>query len=49
MLTTEQVAETLAVTPADVMKELEAGTRKGRKSGRQWRIAPAALTEFLND
>ena len=48
MLTPEQVAQTLGVTPADVMQELEAGTLKGRKIGSQWRIAPAALTEFLN-
>ena len=48
MLTPEQVAVTLGVTPADVMQELEAGTLKGRKIGSQWRIAPAALNEFLN-
>ncbi|MFT7401977.1 MAG: excisionase family DNA binding protein [Hydrogenophaga sp.] len=48
MLTPDQVAQTLGVTPADVMQELEAGTLKGRRIGSQWRIAPAALHEFLN-
>jgi excisionase family DNA binding protein len=46
-LTPEQVAQTLGVTPADVMQELEAGTLKGRKIGSQWRIPQAALDEFL--
>ena len=47
VLTPEQVAQTLGVTPADVMQELEAGTLKGRKIGSQWRIPQAALDEFL--
>ena len=48
VLTPEQVAQTLGVTPADVLQELEAGTLKGRKIGSQWRIPQAALNEFLN-
>jgi excisionase family DNA binding protein len=47
VLTPEQVAQSLGVTPADVMQELEAGTLKGRKIGSQWRIPQAALDEFL--
>lgn len=47
MLTPEQVAQSLGVSPADVMVELEAGNLKGRKIGSQWRIAQAALDEFL--
>ena len=47
MLTPEQVAQTLGVSPADVMQELEAGNLKGRKIGSQWRIAQEALDQFL--
>ena len=48
VLTPEQVAQTLGVTPDDVMHELEAGNLKGRKIGSQWRIQQTALDEFLN-
>ncbi len=47
VLTPEQVAQSLGVTPADVMQELEAGTLKGRKIGSQWRIPQEALEQFL--
>ena len=47
VLTPEQVAQTLGVTPADVMQELEAGTLKGRKIGSQWRVPQEALDQFL--
>ena len=47
MLTPEQVAQTLGVTPADVLQELEAGTLKGRKIGSQWRVPQEALDTFL--
>lgn len=47
LMTPEQVAEALGVTPADVLQELEAGNLKGRKIGSQWRVPKAALEEFL--
>jgi excisionase family DNA binding protein len=47
LLTPEQVAQVLAVAPADVLMELEAGNLKGRKIGSQWRISRAALDAFL--
>ena len=47
LLTPEQVAQTLGVSPADVLQELEAGNLKGRKIGSQWRITQAAVEEFL--
>ncbi len=45
--TPEQAAQLLGVEVADVLAELEAGNLKGRKSGSAWRIAQAALDEFL--
>lgn len=45
--TPEQAAQLLGVDVADVLAELEAGTLKGRKIGSAWRIAQAALDEFL--
>lgn len=45
--TPEQAAELLGVDVADVLAELEAGHLKGRKIGANWRIAQAALDEFL--
>lgn len=47
LLTPEQVAQSLGVSPADVLQELEAGNLKGRKIGSQWRVPQAALDEFL--
>ncbi|WP_374412471.1 SPFH domain-containing protein [Hydrogenophaga sp.] len=47
LLTPEQVAQALGVSPADVQQELEAGNLKGRKIGSQWRVPQAALDEFL--
>ncbi len=47
LLTPEQVAQTLGVSPADVLQELEAGNLKGRKIGSQWRITQAAVEDFL--
>ncbi len=43
----EQAAQLLGVEVADVLAELEAGNLKGRKIGSAWRIAQAALDEFL--
>ena len=45
--TPEQAAQLLGVDVADVLAELEAGNLKGRKIGSAWRIAQAALDEFL--
>ena len=45
--TPEQAAQLLGVDVADVLAELEAGHLKGRKIGAHWRIAQAALDEFL--
>ncbi|MEG1103060.1 MAG: helix-turn-helix domain-containing protein, partial [Comamonas sp.] len=45
--TPEQAAQVLGVEAADVLAELEAGNLKGRKIGTNWRIAQAALDEFL--
>ena len=45
--TPEQAAQLLGVEVADVLTELEAGNLKGRKIGSAWRIAQAALDEFL--
>lgn len=45
--TPEQAAQLLGVDVADVIAELEAGHLKGRKIGSAWRIAQAALDEFL--
>jgi excisionase family DNA binding protein len=47
LMTPEQVAQALGVSPADVMQELEAGNLKGRKIGSQWRVPQASLDEFL--
>ena len=45
--TPEQAAQLLGVETSDVIAELEAGHLKGRKIGANWRIAQAALDEFL--
>ena len=45
--TPEQAAQLLGVDVADVLAELEGGQLKGRKIGANWRIAQAALDEFL--
>ena len=45
--TPEQAAQLLGGEVADVLAELEAGNLKGRKIGSAWRIAQAALDEFL--
>ncbi len=47
VFTPEQAAQLLGVDVADVLAELEAGHLKGRKIGSNWRIAKAALDEFL--
>ena len=47
LMTPEQVAQALGVSPADVLQELEAGNLKGRKIGSQWRVPQASLDDFL--
>lgn len=43
-----QAAQTLGVSEADVLAELEKGSLKGKKIGSTWRITRASLTEFMN-
>ena len=47
MLTPEQAAQLLSVTPQDVIAAIEAGELKARKIGSAYRIAQAALDEYL--
>lgn len=47
LLTPEEVAERLAVTPRTVRDWLRAGKLQGVKAGRLWRITEKALCEFL--
>ena len=47
VLTPEQAAQVLGVTPQDVVAELESGALKGRKIGSAWRISQESLNEFL--
>ncbi|WP_120971589.1 SPFH and helix-turn-helix domain-containing protein [Comamonas sp. lk] len=47
VLTPAQAAQVLGVAEADVMAEIQAGNLKARQIGSQWRIAQAALDDFL--
>ncbi|MDL5036569.1 SPFH domain-containing protein [Comamonas sp. Y6] len=47
VLTPAQAAQVLGVAEADVLAEIQAGNLKARQIGSQWRIAQAALDEFL--
>ncbi len=47
VLTPEQAAQALGVSVEDVMAAIEAGDLKARKIGSAWRIAKAALEDFL--
>jgi excisionase family DNA binding protein len=47
VLTPEQAAQALGVSVEDVMTSIGAGELKARKIGNAWRIARAALEEFL--
>jgi len=47
VLTPAQAAQVLGVSEADVLAEIQAGNLKARQIGSQWRIAQAALDEFL--
>ena len=46
-LGTAEVAKLLGVSEADVLATLEKGELKGKKIGSTWRVARAALDEFL--
>lgn len=47
VMTPQQVADILKVSPEDVMAAIEAGDLKARKIGSAYRISKAALDEFL--
>lgn len=47
VLTPAQAAQVLGVSEADVLAEIQAGNLKARQIGSQWRIAQAALDDFL--
>jgi excisionase family DNA binding protein len=44
--TVEQVAERLQLHVETIRRQLKAGTLRGTKRGRQWRIPESALTEI---
>ena len=48
LLSSAEAAQLLGVSEADVLQTLESGELKGKKIGSTWRIARAALDEFLN-
>jgi excisionase family DNA binding protein len=47
ILTTDETAEVLKVTPRKAREWLKAGKIPGRKIGKEWRVAEAALMEHL--
>jgi excisionase family DNA binding protein len=47
LLTPEQVAERLQISPLTVMKHLRAGRLKGRKIGKFWRIEEEDFEAFI--
>jgi len=47
LLTPEEAAERLAVSPKGVKNWLRQGKLRGCKVGRLWRISESALSEFL--
>jgi excisionase family DNA binding protein len=49
LMSPEQAAQALGVTPADVMAVLESGELKGKKIGSAWRISRAALTSYMSE
>lgn len=46
-LTTSQIAEKLQVTEKTVTRWLQAGSLKGYKAGRQWRVREDDLETFM--
>ncbi|NPV54941.1 MAG: helix-turn-helix domain-containing protein [Firmicutes bacterium] len=49
LLTPEEVAKRLAVSPKSIREWLRNGKLRGVKVGRLWRISPQALDRFLNN
>jgi excisionase family DNA binding protein len=49
LLTVEQVAEHLQLTPWTIREHLKAGKLRGVKRGRQWRVPESALLEQAKD
>ena len=47
LLTVKEAAARLKVTEKTIKTWLGKGQLKGYKAGRQWRITPAAIREFL--
>ena len=47
LLTPEQTAERLQVTPWFVRRELHAGRLRGSKVGNRWRVPETALDDYL--
>lgn len=47
LLSPEEVAERLTVTPRTVRDWLRAGKLRGTKAGRLWRVSEEAVCEFL--
>ncbi len=48
VMTPQQVAEVLQVSPEDIIAAIEAGDLKGKKLGNAYRISKTAVEEFLN-
>ncbi len=49
LLTPEQAAERLAVSPKTLRDWLRTGELKGVKVGRLWRVRPADLEAFIQE
>lgn len=47
-LTVAQVAHRLGVHRKTVLREIERGHLRGFKAGRDWRISPEALVEYMH-
>ncbi len=45
LLTVDQAAERLQLSPLTVQRQLKRGVLRGIKRGRQWRVPESALTE----
>jgi excisionase family DNA binding protein len=47
-LTPEQIARMLSVTERKIQDMLRSGVLKGVKIGKEWRVSPADLEEYLD-
>ena len=47
LLTTTEVSERLRVSTRTVLRLIASGSLKGIKAGRQWRVSPESLREFI--